>query len=74
MCSGWEPDRKILESNKSFWVPPFFKKAASFRSFLKKASPKTFILFSLSGFATRGLAGKKITGLLSAGIDPVLGA
>ncbi|MBV1832116.1 hypothetical protein HNW77_16555 [Komagataeibacter sp. AV436] len=52
----------------------FFQKAASFQSFLKKASPKTFILFSLSGFAIRGLAGKKITGLLSAGIDPVLGA
>ncbi|WP_308719526.1 hypothetical protein [Komagataeibacter xylinus] len=52
----------------------FFQKGGVFRSFLKKASPKTFILFSLSGFATRGLAGKKVTGLMSAGIHPVRGA
>ncbi|WP_146222774.1 hypothetical protein [Komagataeibacter xylinus] len=73
MCSGWEPDRKILESNKSFWVPPFFKKAAFFEAF-EKSFTKIFILFGLSGFATRGLAGKKTTGLMSAGIHPVRGA
>ncbi|WP_281649312.1 hypothetical protein [Novacetimonas hansenii] len=49
-CCGVCGHKRVFENNpliknkKSFWVLPFFRQGGVFRSFLGKASPKTFII------------------------------
>ena len=50
LFKGLFENNRLIKSRKSFWVSPFFKKAASFEAFWKKLHQKLLLFHDLIGF------------------------